>query len=235
MSDVIREIKNFDNVHEIEAIDNWISRELGIRGVKKLQPTQKDFDEYFGRFLLPDSDPVKLLLLAQPTLADCREVFSDEYFIQVYHFYSHQYLYLVEQPDSDIKMHHLIDEDEFRVDTSTYADIKSGTHNLPGGISSIYENNAFRPGKLQYHTVRFVQSNQEHGISFKIWVFLNGRWVFFPKPWGIVETIKILKNDSGIKNLIKFLKLFGLNKSLAEYEPVTLISYLLRELMVAKN
>jgi|GEM_PF-3966153 len=229
ISDLIKDISSMSDPFEIESLDNWINSELNIRSSISKHPTHKDFDDFFERFLIDERDQVRLLLLAQPTLSDCREVFSDEYFIQVYNYYSLQYQYLVES-DDDIKLHSLREKTNFKISTSTYSEIKSGQHNLPGGITSIHKKKALRPGKLQYHTVRFVEGDNEFGISYIIWVFINGRWVFFPKPWGIIDSIIELKNDSNVNRIIKGLSFLGLNKSFSKHHPIVLLSHIFHEI-----
>jgi hypothetical protein len=205
-SDLLKSIGKLETPR-ISEIEHWIDSEMqNNKFGSYTPPTAPDFDKYFTKFLNNDIDSDALLFKAQPSLADCREVFSDEYFLMVHHIYSMFYFSMLA---SDKKTNDkLRDKEIYRCKTSNLREIESKNHNLPGGMSEIVA--ALRPGKLQYHSVSFTKREEERGITFNIWIFLNGRWVFFPKPWQLILGIKELKDHRGLKTMVRILKFFGI-------------------------
>lgn len=188
---LLKAIKGLET-HQVIRISEWLDSELVTKQLYKINPpAQTDIEGYFQKFLNLEIDPRLLLLQAQPTLADCKEVFTDEYYRCVHSLYTMYYYNLV---DGEHKLSDSFrDKERYTKTFSSYAEVKSGKHKLPGGFTEVFRMNALRPGKLDYYSISFKAKDEEFGTSFKIWVFLNGRWVFFPKPWQIVRGVHELK------------------------------------------
>jgi hypothetical protein len=226
-SDLLRAIAKLETP-KINEIEQWIESELqNNKFGSHLPPTSLDFDKCFNKFLNTDIDVNTLLFKAQPSLADCREIFSNEYYLLIHQFYSTFYFsMLANGKNSNDKLR---DKDVYVFRASSLSDIKNGKHNLPGGMSEIVD--ALRPGKFQYYTISFRKREDEHGITFNIWVFLNGRWVFFPKPWQVVLGIRELKNHRGMKIMVRTMKFFGFRiNGVADQAGVFATTILLSEL-----
>jgi hypothetical protein len=207
-SDLLRAIQKLDatKIHEIE---QWIDSELtSNRFGSYMPPTNSDFDKYFNKFLNNEIDSNILFFNAQPSLADCREVFSDEYYLLVHQIYSVFYFSMLDKGNN--MNDKLRDKDIYHFKGSSLGDIENQKHNLPAGMATVVERKAFRPGKLQYYSISFTKRDAQHGITFNMWVFLNGRWFFFPKPWQVVRGIYELRNNKGLKTMISIMKFFGL-------------------------
>lgn len=205
-SDLIREIQKLEAA-KISEIEQWIGSELENNKFGTFTPpTNADFDRYFNKFLNSEIDSNTLLFNAQPSLGDCRQVFSDEYYLLIHQMYSVFYFSMLERGDNmNDKVH---DKDVYHVSSSDLTEIKDKNHKLPGGMSEIA--GELRPGKFRYHSISFKKRSEQYGMSFSIWIFLNGRWVFFPKPWRLVLGIKELKNHQGLKALVRIMSFFGI-------------------------
>jgi hypothetical protein len=235
MPALVRTIQG-QEIESIEKISRWLDSELNpSKNYSDKAPDQDDFDKYFLKFLNNDIDPDILLIKAQPNLADCKEIFSEEYYKDIYSIYSiHYYSILENKTDLSDKLR---DKEIYRVKSSTYSDIKSGKHELPGGITKAFELTALRPGKHSFYSIYFTTKDSEHGISFKVWAFVNGRWVFFPQPWQVVAVLHELKSSKKIRMMVRVLKFFGLDKSVAKHdaEGAFATTFLLRQLVKDKN
>jgi hypothetical protein len=205
--ELLKSIRNLET-SKITEIEQWMASELhsNIKFGSYIPPTNSDFDRYFRKFLSDEVDSDLLLFKAQPSLADCREVFSDEYYLLVHQIYSVFYFSMLS--NARVMNNKLRDKEIFRSKTSNLKDIESKNHELPRGMSEIVE--ALRPGKLQYHSISFTAKEQERGLSFSIWTFLNGRWVFFPKPWELIFGIRELKDHPGLKTVTRVMRFFGM-------------------------
>lgn len=213
---LIRQIRTLD-LETIETIHDFIRKELDPQPYYRNNSPTKNDEEYFQKFLNNDIDRTSLLGQAQPNLADCREVFSEDFYRDVFNIYSIHYFSILEDSKklSDI----FRDKTNYKKQSSSYSDVQSGKHNLPGGVNRIMELKGFRPGKLSYLSVSFVHEGSPRGIAFHLWVFLNGRWVYFPKPWQVIDLLHNLKNNSIINGLVRVLKFLRLDKTLANQDP----------------
>ncbi|MFK7989759.1 MAG: hypothetical protein AB8I08_27315 [Sandaracinaceae bacterium] len=55
---------------------------------------------------------------------------------------------------------------------------------LPGGMTRIASH--LRPGVRWYHA-KFVEPGHTSGLSMTAFVFVSGRWVWFPMPWRALD------------------------------------------------
>ncbi|HTJ50519.1 MAG TPA: SMEK domain-containing protein [Cyclobacteriaceae bacterium] len=227
---LLRSLMDFD-VDQLRDISQWIASELqNPITVFHAVPEQQDFDRFFLKFLNNDIDVNTLLARAQPTLADCREIFSEEFYREIHNIYlMHYYSMLEIDPNLNDKFR---DKDNYKTKFSSFAEIRSDIHNLPKGMSSIFKLNALRPGKFNYYTISFISKESSDGLSFSIWVFINGRWVFFPKPWRIINVLYDMKSSKTFRVLIKILRAIGFHKAISKEQSngIFAMTYLLREL-----
>lgn len=232
---LLKAIKGLETPQVIR-ISEWLDNELETKQLYTISPPAKnDIERHFQKFLSSEIDPRLLLLQAQPTLADCKEVFTDEYYRCVHSLYTMYYYNLV---DGEHKLSDSFrDKEQYTKTFSSFADVQSGKHNLPGGFTEVFTMNALRPGKLDYYSISFKAKGKEFGTSFKIWVYLNGRWVFFPKPWQIVRGVHELKTARTFKMLIRFLKFIGFRgvQSKNDIHGVFMTVFLLGELSNEKK
>ncbi|MEL6562435.1 MAG: SMEK domain-containing protein [Bacteroidota bacterium] len=199
LTNLIRSIQDISNTDLLIEIDNWIARE------SKLEFDDHN-DDFFNEFINSPENARELMLRTQPTLSDCREVFSDEYF-ELMHLYYDVCFSAILDPRANWEKFRVFDS--FKITTSSYQEVQSGKHNMPGGIRDLVNDRVFRPGKYSFHTVKFYPKDSEYGSSFKTWIKINGRWVYFVKPWRAMDEIGTLKNDKSIDRMIKAMRRFG--------------------------
>ena len=191
---------------------------------KQFIPTQKEIESYFSRFLEPDIDVVGLMLKAQPNIADCKAIFTEEYFREVYSFNSMIYRSMLEGEGN-------LDQ----ISTKDVFDIRSTKKDeLEKEVTSERKRifvESLRPNVI-FFTVSFKNYGTEYGTSFSFWVFINGRWVFFPKPWRTIYSVADLKTDETLQKIVKTINRFGIGKELNKegVEMEFFIAHLIQEL-----
>ncbi len=174
------------------------------------EPTQEDIN-YFNEFLKPDADIALLMLKAQPTLSDCKAVFTAEYYKEVSDMYYLQYRNML---DDATDPYSLKTKKAFGIRSSTSEEIMEERHVLPGGMHMMQEKHKVLNSNMRFYGVSFKDEGEDYGVSFAVWCFLNGRWVFFPKPFRIIGSINSMRNDRDLNFMIKVFKWFGFEKTL---------------------
>jgi hypothetical protein len=169
---------------------------------------------YFNKFLQKNIDFKSLLLQAQPTLNDCKLVFKETFYKDIYHFYSLQYKDLLRKQES---VNDLSDYNTFDVRSATYDQLKSKNHDLPGGMNSLVRFDSIKTN-VCFYSVSFRKENTELGTSFSAWVFLNNRWILFIKPWTIIDFIQSAKSNEDLLLFIKVMKRFKIFKEFNSFE-----------------
>lgn len=169
---------------------------------------------YFNKFLQPSIDFKSLFLQAQPTLNDCKLVFKEAFYKDIYNFYSHQYMDLLRKQGSvnDLSEYNIYD-----VRSATYDQLKSKNHDLPGGMNSLVNFDSIKTN-VCFYSVSFRKENAELGTSFSAWVFLNNRWILFIKPWTIIDFIQSAKSNEDLLLFIQVMKRFKIFKEFNSFE-----------------
>ncbi|ASO06042.1 hypothetical protein [Arenibacter algicola] len=169
------------------------------------EPTKAEINAFFSQFNNPEVDQKMMFFQAQPNLNDFRKIFSNNIYREVSDLY---YLLYSETFNSDIMATSKKLGGAIKVGVSSVDDIEKGVDQLPGGMSM-----AFKEFDCFQKNVSFYSVNVG-GVSFSVWCFVNGRWVFISKPWRIINTIYGLRNNSGINRIIKWLRWLGYGKFL---------------------
>jgi hypothetical protein len=169
---------------------------------------------FFNKFLNKEVDIRGILLLAQPTLNDCLLIFSKDYYKDVYDYYNEAFKKIIEFEFDSID---LSSYEEFEYLSASYDDLRENNHRLPGGMNELIKLNAIKSNST-FYSVRFKRKNDDLGMTFTTWVFINNRWVFFVKPWQIIEVINVANGNPSLKKAIKIFKLFRLFKHVNEFE-----------------
>lgn len=118
-----------------------------------------------------------------PTLEECRYVFKDTIADTFYNK-----LNALKVPFEQIKE---IPEQTFegvKILTFSTDDVIAERGNSNGGMTGI--KNVFRPGIIFYKVSFLKKKEDEYGIAYKYFIFINSRWVFFPKPYAILPKEK---------------------------------------------
>lgn len=138
-------------------------------------PTKGEAEKHFAQFLHPtdDNSYLELLLSHQPTLKDCKAFFTDDYYIEAF------------------KIMNMLFGDETLIE-----DIQNGRFKGYNYVKAyLYQTNniadegngrmakladKIRPN-ITYYKVKFVKEQSDtSGLSFLLFTYLNGRWVWFP-------------------------------------------------------
>ena len=186
---------------------------------KSIIGTAKDFS-FFKHFLNPELDYRSLLLQSQPTLNDCKQVFREDIYKDIYHYYSFQFRDLLSIKES---VHDLSGCNIFDTVSADYNQLKSNNHDLPGGMSLLVKHNAIKKNIL-FYSVRFRNDTEKNGISFSAWVYINNRWILFIKPWIIIEFIQAAKSNEDLTFVLQVLKRFKFFKEFTSFEVQFLIN-----------
>lgn len=204
-------------LHEINLKLDNIDNKLDFLGKTRLSrgnvPTEDDVNSYFGKFLNDDIDIAGLLLKAQPTLSDCKDVFNKDYY---YDFFIYNVLFyrqaLIEDKDNDFKMFNEL----FRFELRKFTQENYGRHKER--LEIIFKD------KINLYDIAFFKNDEKPRpyVSFHFWVFLNGRWVFFPKPLRAYQKIERLRNNDDLKSFAslmhKLIKCKILPKSIKDFK-----------------
>lgn len=192
-------------------------------------PSIEEVKSYFIQFTKSIEIAQKLLLNAQPSFADCKQIFSDDYAGYVSDMYHNMYRSFLENDRS----FELLEKNRVEIDSSTISDIQNSNDNLPGEMRSIFnQNNALNAG-TRFYSVHFLKDKDKWGIAFSVWCYINGRWVFFPKPWMVIRKIQNVRNSKDNKRLIRLLKIFGFKQYVGDKDKADLnvmINYIADEL-----
>jgi hypothetical protein len=137
--------------------------------------------EYFGQYIKKDASLNNLLLKTHPTLLDCKAVFAESDYKKVFETYCDQFELLtseyLEPLYPKIK--------GFRIDKTSTMELNNGINNIAGGMVEAAKKGLFKYN-VEFYKVSFLENeNSKSGISYKVFCFVNNRWVFFPKPWRI--------------------------------------------------
>ncbi len=134
---------------------------------------------YFAKHL--DSKAMaELILKSLPTLEEYKSVFkepdAETYFKAVEEMKAKQGTELSEETEAFA---------DVRVESFSTRDIKEGNGNYAGGMEGIVDR--LQPDVVFYKISLLREKDAERGLAFKYWGYINGRWVFFPKPYSVFE------------------------------------------------
>lgn len=183
----------------------------------------KDINSFFNSFLDPNINHYNIMIKAQPNLADCKAVFRDAHYTDIYSLYSILYRSstLLNQNWEDIYTKDIF---EYRL-----IDIDRENKDNPEKEALIHK--YFKP-YISFYDIGYKKLNDKYGVNFTGWVHINERWVFFPKPLKIIRTIEEVKNMKFLKRLQKVLGFMGIKKDLksTDIEIEFIVSHLINEL-----
>jgi hypothetical protein len=165
------------------------------------EPTKSEINDFFNQFTNPEIDPRIIFFNAQPNLIDLKKVFSEEVYKEMSDNVHILYRDIFESDDSLNSANR--DKSSVQITCSTVEDMKNGNNKLPGGMAMVLkEYNCFKPN-ITFYTVN------ASGVSYSVWCFVNGRWIFIPKPWRMIYGIYGLRKNKEINRIIRLLKILG--------------------------
>lgn len=137
-----------------------------------------DIEEYFSVFLNKNgNDLSEVFLQHQPTLNDCKIVFTSDFYTQAFQQINQIFGSIGEQIE--------IQNDRFKNKTTCRATIfntnnvlKGNCDSCPGILMQIKDK--FNPN-IEAYNLKFLDNKAaEYGSSYSFFTFINGRWVYFP-------------------------------------------------------
>lgn len=141
---------------------------------------------YFNQFVNPNSDVDSLFFQAQPNVADCKTIFTSKYYKEICDVYYHVYRDSMENSNESSR---ITGKNRVSLESYTLTDIRNSSDNLPGGMATLFQQyDALQPG-IKFYKINLLKDEDEQGMSYSVWCYINGRWVFFFKPWRIIREI----------------------------------------------
>ncbi len=197
--DIQNDLNNqLNQVHEkLDHIDKKLDFYGRIRLSRGNIPKEKDFDLFFGKFLNDDVDIAGILLKAQPTLSDCKYAFNNEYYYDIFLFFILFYREkLIDAKDEDKSFDRFNEVLGFEPNKILNSDF--GRHKKR--LETIFRSN------IDLYNITFYGEEKKAIVGFNFWVFINGRWVFFPKPLWAYRKIDKLRTDEDLKDLATIIR-----------------------------
>jgi hypothetical protein len=149
---------------------------LGICFFPPTHVLAQDYSEqakgYFRKFFEPGSR--KELINHLPTLDECKMVFTG---LDAFTYYG-----LMEAARTSLNEELKVDTSKFvdvRVTSFSTQDIDLNKKNYPGGMTRV--RSKLQPYVVFYQVSMLRTADAIGGYSYKHWVCINGRWVFFPQ------------------------------------------------------
>lgn len=188
-----------------------------LRSIQLEQPpTDAMVLSYFNQFLDPQSDVASLFFRAQPNVSDCKVVFTKKYYREISDIYYFTYR---ESMENNFEASRIENKNRVAFEYYTLSDIRDFRDNLPGGMRMLFQQyDALQPG-IRFYVVKFLQDDATAGMTYSVWCHINGRWVFFFKPWRIMRGIIGLSESKEVNRIIRLLKLFHVHKQLKKGSP----------------
>ncbi|WP_300665518.1 hypothetical protein [Fluviicola sp.] len=134
---------------------------------------------YFAEYLTSKS-MTELIARSLPTLEECKLVFKEQD--------AETYFKAIEAMKSKAEADPKEENETFsdvQIDRFSTEDIEQQKGNYAGGMDQILEK--LQLGVVFYKVSLLREKDAERGLAFKYWVHINGRWVFFPKPYHVFE------------------------------------------------
>ncbi|MBK7433759.1 MAG: hypothetical protein IPI66_07550 [Chitinophagaceae bacterium] len=132
----------------------------------------EDAKAFFSQYLSGEKI-TGLIQKSLPNKSDCKTVFKDPDGEAYYTFISQ-----IPKTDMGIDGSYT----DVKIESFTTSDILNNTSDVfTGGMARIKDK--FQPGITFYKVSLLEKAGDERGMALNYWVLINGRWVFFVKPW----------------------------------------------------
>jgi len=132
---------------------------------------------FFGKYLT-SSQMEDIIMKSLPTVEDCKLIFKG----------SNAYTYFGMIEDMKKQFQKPANNESYsyvRVEQFSTQDIEQDKGNYAGGMKNIVDK--LQPYVIFYQIKLLKGSETESRMSLKYWVNINGRWVYFPKPYAAFE------------------------------------------------
>jgi hypothetical protein len=123
---------------------------------------------------------IELCSKSLPTVDECKLVFKGQN--------AYTYFGYIEEVRTNISEQINKESENFadiRIDTFNSNDIQDNKGNYAGGMRRLKD---ILQGYITFYEVNLLRTKDaEFGVAYKYWLNINGRWVFFPKPWNAFD------------------------------------------------
>ncbi|WP_428740319.1 hypothetical protein [Tenacibaculum sp.] len=190
------------------------------------EPTKSELNDFFNQFTNPEIDRRVIFLNAQPNITDIKKIFSEDIYKEVS---DNMYLLYRDVFESDKSLESdYRDISNLKILSTSVQELNERRSNLPGGMAMVQdEYECFNPN-ITFYTIKVG------GISYSVWCFVNGKWVFIPKPWRMIYSIYGLRESKKINRIIRWLKILGVKTN--ELKTVDIVvNYIIHGLNSKKN
>ena len=136
------------------------------------QFTNEQVEEYFMQFLnKKDNALLDLFLQHQPSLSDCRILFTDDYYRTAFKNANEEFAGMVEYQD-------ILND---RMSGNVIRATKFSTNEIADGNGRMRKvAQYFRPNITLYSIEILKNKKDEHGVRFLFFTYINNHWVLFP-------------------------------------------------------
>jgi len=137
------------------------------------QDETKKAEDYFTVFLNKNgSDLIEVFTMHQPTLADCKIMFKDDFYKDAFKGINEMFVNLLEQTETQ--------NNRFKNKTVCRATKfnSSDVSECPGAVKRVAEH--FNKGITCYKLEFLENKDSESGSSYYFFTIINYRWVYFP-------------------------------------------------------
>ena len=151
---------------------------LAVHKLAFAQDYSAEAKEHFCKYLDIKSQ-MNFMKEALPSLDDCKLVFKGKS--------AYTYFGYIEDMKRQLNPNQQDNETfaDCRIRSFTTYDIQQGKGNYAGGMKKIKD--MLQPNVTFYRVTYLREKDAEFGVSYKYFVNIKGKWVFFPKPWEILD------------------------------------------------
>ncbi len=139
-------------------------------------------EEFFSQFLKENASLNHILLKCHPTLLDCKQIFKENHYLRYFEGFCKMFDKFTETSMEPLYPKYKF----FRLTKTTTMELLDGKNTIAGGMVEVAKKGAFNYG-IDFYKVSFLKKeSSEHGMSYKVFCYVNERWVFIPKPWWLI-------------------------------------------------
>ena len=142
-------------------------------------PSPKD---YFESFIKENASLNHILIKAHPTLLDCKAIFTEKYYRNLFEANCIQFEHL-----GNNHIEPLYTKKKYvKIHKTNTMKLVNGETQFAGGFINAAKDGLFNYN-IDFYKATFLENeNSEHGNSFSVFCYVNERWVFIPSPWRLI-------------------------------------------------
>lgn len=145
-----------------------------------IQDGKNEAEKYFKVFLGKNSNDLsEVFLQHQPQLNDCKAIFKDEYYKEMFQGFNNSFAGLSEQMGTQTER--FKNKTACRAKAFNTNDVIADNCSVcPGVMKRIEMGKKLKPNIVCYAMEFLETPTSEYGSSYSFFTFINGHWVYFP-------------------------------------------------------